>query len=128
MKRFLYRVLIALHPPAFRRAFGAEMQLIFEESANQRTLPLFADAFTSLLRQWLFRSNLWIVATALIAAFLPLAFGLELLNLSRRLYRFAPTTPETFVVVSTLTALMAIAFTLILAVAWFRFSKRLRRA
>jgi len=55
--RNLYRVLLRLHPAAFRREFADEMLWIFDEtSVRGRTAPLFADALASLARQWVLRS------------------------------------------------------------------------
>jgi D-alanyl-D-alanine carboxypeptidase len=56
MFRSLYRLLLYLHPPLFRRRFAEEMLWIFDETAEtQGVLRLFADAFVSLLRQWAVR-------------------------------------------------------------------------
>jgi hypothetical protein len=56
--RSLYRWLLRIHPPAFRREFADEMLWIFDQvSARQSTLPLFADAATSLARQWVLRGD-----------------------------------------------------------------------
>jgi len=62
MKRFLYRALIALHPPRFRERFGDEMMCVFDESAASGNAKFFADGLLSLARQWLVRSGLWKVA------------------------------------------------------------------
>jgi D-alanyl-D-alanine carboxypeptidase len=60
MSRSLYRLLLRLHPPAFRERFAAEMLWIFDEAAaTQGVPPLFADAFVSLLRQWTVRPESW---------------------------------------------------------------------
>lgn len=55
----MYRVLVGLHPPHFRERFGDEMLCIFDESASRDVPGLFADGFTSLLRQWLLHSGVW---------------------------------------------------------------------
>ena len=76
--RFVYVLLIGLHPPSFRRRFSQEMLCIFEEAANSWGAgSLFCDAILSLLRQWLFRSGLWIWLVAGLASVIPLliAFG-----------------------------------------------------
>lgn len=76
MRRFLYRALIALHPPRFRERFGDEMLCVFDEAGGDRTVGLFADGVLSLLRQWLLRSNLWkMAAGAAISALLLAAWG-----------------------------------------------------
>jgi hypothetical protein len=76
--RFLYALLISLHPPSFRKRFAQEMLLIFDEAANLWGAgSLFRDAILSLLRQWLIRSELWKWLLAGIAGVVPLiiAFG-----------------------------------------------------
>src|SRR6478736_8522066 len=55
--RSLYRYLVRLHPAAFRREFAEEMLWIFDQaSARGTTAPLFADALSSLARQWVLRA------------------------------------------------------------------------
>ncbi|MBZ5595514.1 MAG: hypothetical protein LAP39_24990 [Acidobacteriia bacterium] len=51
MIRSLYRSLLWLHPPAFRRQYGEEMLWIFEETGG--AVSLVADGFFSLVRQWI---------------------------------------------------------------------------
>ena len=76
MRKFLYRALIALHPPRFRERFGDEMLCVFDEAGRDRTPRLFADGVLSFLRQWLLRSNLWkMAAGAMISGLLLLAWG-----------------------------------------------------
>ena len=56
LARSLYRCILRLHPTAFHREFGGEMLWIFdEEFAKRSVIPLFADAFASLGRQWMLR-------------------------------------------------------------------------
>jgi CubicO group peptidase (beta-lactamase class C family) len=63
--RALYRSLLKLHPPAFRERFATEMLWIFDEAAATQGVPrLFADAFVSLLRQWIVRPESWHVPLA----------------------------------------------------------------
>jgi hypothetical protein len=58
MLRLLYRWLIRLHPLCFRQRFGEEMLDIFEEVSEHRgEASLFTDAFLSLFRQWVMRSE-----------------------------------------------------------------------
>jgi hypothetical protein len=76
--RFLYALLISLHPSSFRKRFAQEMLLIFDEAANLWGAgSLFRDAILSLLRQRLIRSELWKWLVAGIAGVVPLiiAFG-----------------------------------------------------
>jgi hypothetical protein len=76
--RFLYALLIRLHPSCFRKRFAQEMFFIFDEAANSWGAgSLFCDAILSLLRQWLIRSELWKWLVAGIAGIvlLIIAFG-----------------------------------------------------
>jgi hypothetical protein len=69
MSRLLYRGLLWLHPPAFRRQFAVEMFGIFEDAlAAEGAAALVLDGLVSLLRQWVLRSGLWKVATAGVGA------------------------------------------------------------
>lgn len=59
LQTFAYRLLLRLHPPAFRRQFEEEMLWVFDELAEERgAAALFVDAFASLARQWVVRSFL----------------------------------------------------------------------
>lgn len=63
--RSLYRLLLKLHPAAFRERFAEEMLWIFDEAAaTQGTPRLFADAFISLMRQWVVRPESWHLSVA----------------------------------------------------------------
>jgi hypothetical protein len=76
--RILYALLIRLHPLAFRERFAPEMLWIFEEAEDAwGGGSLLRDAIVSLVRQWLFRSDLWKWAVAVLAGVVPLliAFG-----------------------------------------------------
>src|SRR6202000_1888524 len=56
LSRSLYRCLVQLHPPAFRRRFAPEMLWIFDEIADHDArIELFSDALMSLARQWVVR-------------------------------------------------------------------------
>jgi hypothetical protein len=60
MLRPLFQLLVGLHPRAFRRRFAPEMMSIFDQASGKRTaLSLVADAFISLLRQWVLRPGFW---------------------------------------------------------------------
>ncbi len=60
MLRPLYRCVLRLHPPGFRKRFGDEMLSIFDHTerrlANAR---LLADGLWSLVRQWTLRPEFW---------------------------------------------------------------------
>lgn len=78
MLRALYSLILSLHPAPFRARFASEMLWIFDQSAGLREqFSYLADAFTSLARQRLLRSGLWMWAAAAIAGLVPLllAFG-----------------------------------------------------
>lgn len=65
MFRSLFRLLVSLHPRAFRERFAGEMLSIFDHSdGKMAALGLVADAFLSLLRQWGFRPAFWNDAVA----------------------------------------------------------------
>ena len=88
MIRFLYRVLIRLHPAAFRREYSGGMLWIFEESvATEGATRLLADAIGSLARQWLVRSGAWKAALALLGASLHLAVGIGWSTTPSRAFR-----------------------------------------
>ena len=60
MLRFLYRGLLGLHPPAFRKRFAEEMQSIFDQITERSArVSLLADGFLSLIRQWSLRPEFW---------------------------------------------------------------------
>ena len=76
MMRTLYRLLIGLHPPAFRVRFEQEFIWIFDESVEASgAAPLLYDAASSLLRQWFVRSGLWKWVLGGIAGAVPLLIG-----------------------------------------------------
>src|SRR5260370_14651048 len=58
MLRGLYYWLLRLHPRCFRQRFAGEMLEIFEDVSGPLALAsLLADAFVSLFRQWVLRSE-----------------------------------------------------------------------
>ena len=74
--RLLYRILLWLHPPAFRRQFADEMLWIFDETAGAAALwMLLGDALISLARQWLFRSGAWKLLAAGAGGFVQITIG-----------------------------------------------------
>jgi hypothetical protein len=75
MIRTLYRGLLWLHPPFFRRQFGDEMLWIFDQASSQGALALFLDGLASLARQWLLRSGWWKVAVAMALALVQVSLG-----------------------------------------------------
>jgi hypothetical protein len=93
MTRTLYRGLLWLHPAAFREEFGAEMQWIFDEVSPSGVIGLFADAVTSLLRQWIFRWGAWKIAAGFVGGILHMWLVFSCLMLRPPLPRI-PLTPE----------------------------------
>jgi hypothetical protein len=60
MLRSLYRSVLRLHPPGFRRRFGAEMLSIFDQATGVgASFRLLTDAWLSLARQWALRWEFW---------------------------------------------------------------------
>src|SRR5579885_1808918 len=81
--RWLYRSMLWMHPPSFRRRFASEMLCIFDES-GQRGISIYNDCFISLLRQWGLRSGLWKVIPAVIGGCLQVSAGALLALLAWR--------------------------------------------
>ncbi len=78
MTRSLFKGLLWIHPPAFRKQFAAEMIWIYDEAALESSGAAFVgDAAISLLRQWFLRTALWKVLAAIAGGALELrvAFG-----------------------------------------------------
>lgn len=59
MSRFIYRLMICLHPQEFRERFGDEMLCVFDEGGQPGSATYLLDGCASLARQWLLRSGLW---------------------------------------------------------------------
>lgn len=85
MKRSLYRGLVWLHPPAFRREFGDEMLWIFDEAYIFGSSSLFTDGMISLLRQWMLRTRIWMLAVAATGGILQVTMGGAVMHLHERL-------------------------------------------
>ena len=124
--RSIYRLLLQLHPPRFRRRFSDEMLLIFDESPNQASL--LADGVVSLARQWLLRSGLWKWVLASLGALLTLLPTLVILpaHTPNHLDEVRLDSPVGSVLLIALASVLTVSFTLILAVTWFRVARRRR--
>jgi Peptidase family S41 len=60
MLRSLYRCVLHLHPPGFRKRFAAELLSIFDHTAEKSAAVwLLADGLVSLVRQWILRPEFW---------------------------------------------------------------------
>ena len=76
MTRMLYRWLVWMHPPGFRREFAGEMLWIYDETAQTGPVtPLLLDGCVSLSRQWLMRSGYWKTFAALAGGLFPILIG-----------------------------------------------------
>jgi hypothetical protein len=76
MIRILYRCLVWLHPPVFRREFAGEMLWIYDEAAQTEGAgALLVDGFVSLARQWFLRSGCWRLIAALAGAMFQVTIG-----------------------------------------------------
>jgi hypothetical protein len=71
MMRSVYRSLLWLHPPAFRRRFAGEMLWIFDEAVPaEGPARLLFDGTCSLVRQWLVGCGAWKILAGALGAFL----------------------------------------------------------
>src|SRR5713101_7167578 len=60
MLRSLYRYVLRLHPPAFRKRFADEMLSIFDHTIGKLAgVRLLGDCLLSLARQWALRPEFW---------------------------------------------------------------------
>src|SRR5271169_2901415 len=60
MIRSLYRFVLCLHPPAFRKRFADEMLSIFDHAADKASaFKLLVDGLGALVRQWVLRPEFW---------------------------------------------------------------------
>ena len=74
--RALYKLLLRMHPPAFRQRFAEEMLFIFDEAApSLGAFALVCDVFVSLVRQWALRSGSWKLVVAVFGAILQITAG-----------------------------------------------------
>jgi uncharacterized membrane protein len=124
--RALYRCLLWMHPPFFRREFAGEMLWIFDESAPAGSVgPLFADGLASLARQWFLRSGYWKIVAALAGAVFQVTMGGALMfRVGPQRARTAASVVETpeLLAVMRLAALTAVGLlaAVILLVFWWR--------
>jgi len=75
MTRRLYRWLVLLHPPAFRRRFGPELLCIFDDAPPGEAWAMVGDGMISLFRQWILRSRFPIILAACAGAAVQFGFG-----------------------------------------------------
>lgn len=94
MKRTVYRGILWLHPPAFRREFAEEMLWIFDQAAGTAALWLLFDGLASLARQWLLRSGAWKLPVAAAGALFQITAGGLGLFLVRHIHSEPVSAPE----------------------------------
>jgi len=118
MTRWLYRILLWLHPPLFRRRYGPEMLWIFDETAAEsNAAPLMAEAAISLFRQWVLRTRLWIGVAAIGGALLTMLAGNASIHfLFHRLVRDRAATPEHLFLIATALSILVILMIVMAAV------------
>jgi hypothetical protein len=84
MMRSLYRSVLLLHPPDFRRQFAGEMLWIFDEaSASEGAIKLLGDGVLSLIRQWMLGSGAWKLVAGALLAIMQLLFLSGLAHIER---------------------------------------------
>jgi len=125
--RRLYRLLILLHPPAFRQQFGDEMLWIFDESRSDRGPSLFGDGVVSVVRQWVIRRAIWKYPTAAAAAGLIFSLCSALAHVRPALPAYSDESTEMMLLLSASATVVALSLTILFSVVWFRRS-RSRRA
>ncbi len=80
MTRLLYRCLLWLHPPGFRRQFAGEMLWIFDEAAASLGAgALLVDGVISLLRQWVIGAGTWKVAAGVMGGMVQMVIVMSLI-------------------------------------------------
>ena len=116
--RTLYRILLCLHPPAFRRAYGDEMIWLFDKTVSETGVcRLLLDAMLSVLRQWFLRSRLWLVPVACAGAlFTVLAANTLLHFMFRRMVSATADKPQELFLFTVALALITVAFVVFAAV------------
>jgi hypothetical protein len=119
MMRVLYRLVILLHPPGFRREYGDEMLWLFDRTVKEKGAGnLFLDATASVLRQWFLRSRLWLVPVALLGALFTVLAGNALLHfVFRRVVESRADTPQELFLFAAALAVITVSFILIAATA-----------
>jgi hypothetical protein len=126
MMRAFYRLMILLHPPAFRRRFADEMLWIFEEGTREGgAAGFFADGLASLGKQWVTNRAVWTIA-AIVLGNLPFLVFAFFPHRAPARNAVPPTLMPVFFVVAVLGLLVTISTCLIFAVTWFRFVQRRR--
>jgi len=118
--------LLYLHPPAFRKRFGAEMLWIFDQSVEESgAARLLLDGLLSLLRRWLLRSAIWRVLAALAGACATMVAGFMVMpKPPSSIARQSIENPEAFLLLSGIATVLVLSLTLALSISWFRFSRR----
>ncbi|MBV8842271.1 MAG: hypothetical protein JO307_05610 [Bryobacterales bacterium] len=124
MTRTLYRALLLLHPPTFRRRFAGEMLCVFDDACAQSAAAGFCMSIAlSLFRRWFRHPVLWRTTGAIAGGVVTLLPGIA--NSRLRFRAAAPLSSEILIVliVGVLTAILA---TLIITVTLFHNVRRRR--
>ena len=124
IRRSLYRILLALHPPRFRRRFAGEMLWVFDKAAGDGEASRFCfDVAGSLLRQWMRQPMLWTVIGAAIGSTITMFWATSVvphLHVQQSLLR------EQDVLVIAVISLLTVSLTLVTTVALFHSLRRRR--
>jgi hypothetical protein len=118
MIRLIYRLVLWLHPPAFRRQYADEMLWIFGICRAERgARSLIADAILSLLRQWILRTRWWLVPVAVVWSLVTLLGGNAVLHYAfRRMVRGRTGTPQELFLLGTAISVVMICLAVIIFV------------
>ena len=118
MIRVIYRLILWLHPPAFRRQYADEMLWIFGISRVERgARSLITDAIVSLLRQWILRTRWWLVPIAIVWSLVTLLGGNAALHFAfRRMVRGRTGTPQELFLLAVAISVVMICFVVIIFV------------
>ena len=118
MTRWLYRLLLLLHPPGFRRRYGPEMLWIFDETARERSpAVLVGEAAVSIFRQWVLRTRVWIGVVSIAGALLTMLAGNASIHfLFHRLVRGRTATPEHLFLIASAMSILVILMMVMAAV------------
>jgi len=130
MTRIVYRGLVWLHPPSFRRQFSGEMLWIFDEAAAAYgAAALLADAALSLVRQWFIGWGAWKIFAALLGGSLQMLLFSGWTHLASTPARNLPL-PHTFTTadIEFSRALAPLAVLLVLGIALRNYAGRTRKA
>ena len=124
IQRSLYRILLALHPPVFRRHFASEMLWVFDKAASDGEASRFCiDVAGSLVKQWMRQPMLWTIGGAVIGSSVTMYWATSVvprLHVQKSLLR------EQDLMVIAVISLLTVSLTLVTTVALFHSLRRRR--